>query len=74
MEDYGKFDLFVKAEGVTTAILIPECCTKYRCEALKALAKRAVGAILLRRYICRYVEEKKRGIPPRWAAEIFKAP
>ena len=74
VEDYGKFDVFVKAEGATTAILIPECCTKYRCEALKALAKRAVRAILGRQYIYRYVEEQKREIPPRRAAGIFKSP
>ena len=38
----------------------PRFCSRYRSEAQKTVAKRAVGAILRRRHIHRYVEEQNR--------------
>jgi len=48
----------------------PRFCSRYRSEAQKTVAKRAVGAILRRRHIHRYVEEQNRETSV--AARIFK--
>jgi len=48
----------------------PRLCSRYRSEAQKTVAKRAVGAILQRRHIHRYVEEQNRETSV--AARIFK--
>ena len=48
----------------------PRFCSSFRSEAQKTAAKRAVGAILQRRHIHRYVEEQNRETSV--AARIFK--
>jgi hypothetical protein len=48
----------------------PRFCSRYRNEVQKTAAKRAVGAILRRRHIHRYVEEQNRETSV--AARIFK--
>jgi len=50
--------------------IIPDFAVVYRSEAQKTVAKRAVGAILRRRHIHRYVEEQNR--ETSFAARIFK--
>ena len=45
---------------LATAIIKPRFCIRYRSKVRTTAAKRAVGAILRRRHIHRYVEEKNR--------------